>query len=317
MSEKDFKNVIIKDLNDEYALGKLNDFKVIIMKNNNNINGTKLCDQINKKIGTHKRFDNWLRNESTKELFKCVYKSPQNRGGDNCVKIMNGPNEYRGTYIHKDLAIHLASWISPQYAIKVAKIIWEYNAEELYNEKRKLELALDEKEYTIKDLKRDIKKLEEKNKKIYRASKKLLNKLESTNDKLERTENKVDDLKTQNNRLEDKITKLCETNAPKSALFKDHHCFVIINTNEEDELCYRAIKVKNKDKNRTISNYEGCNIVLDIKYNPNPINLWDRIKEKLQDNIIVRRSSFGLDMDYSEKELIRDVKRINNEKYNI
>lgn len=49
MTENDFNHVVIKDINDKYALGRLNDIEVIIMKSNYYINGTKLCDEINEK----------------------------------------------------------------------------------------------------------------------------------------------------------------------------------------------------------------------------------------------------------------------------
>jgi hypothetical protein len=41
-----------------------------------------------------------------------------------CVKI-TGPNENRGSWVHPDVAIHLAQWISQIFNIKVTKWVRE------------------------------------------------------------------------------------------------------------------------------------------------------------------------------------------------
>jgi len=35
-------------------------------------------------------------------------------------KIMNGPNNKRGTWVHPRVATHLAQWVSPAFAVKVS-----------------------------------------------------------------------------------------------------------------------------------------------------------------------------------------------------
>ena len=52
-------NFIYKDINDRYGLANYLDHEIIIMKENNYINMTKLCDKYNK------RFRKWKENKSS------------------------------------------------------------------------------------------------------------------------------------------------------------------------------------------------------------------------------------------------------------
>ena len=40
--------------------------------------------------------------------------------------IVTGPNHLRGTWVHPQLAIHLASWCSPTFAVKVTELVLRY-----------------------------------------------------------------------------------------------------------------------------------------------------------------------------------------------
>ncbi len=48
-----------------------------------------------------------------------------------------GPNEFRGTYVHPDIAIHLAQWISAKFAVaKIAPDKAKYgNAQQMSKER--------------------------------------------------------------------------------------------------------------------------------------------------------------------------------------
>lgn len=117
--------IIFEHINDNFAYGKYGDFKVIIMMENKYINATKLCGEYNK------RFENWLRNDNSKILIDTVENELNNdrNGFDSymseppkkaTITLLKGcVNELKGTYVHELLIPHIASWISPVFAIKV------------------------------------------------------------------------------------------------------------------------------------------------------------------------------------------------------
>lgn len=239
MEEVKFKHIIIKELNDKYSLGKFDDFTIIIMNKNQYVNATKLCNQINTKIKTKKRFRTWLENKSTKELVDYVsqiIKIPVNKL---FIKIINDENRYTGTYIHTDLIMHVITWISPKYAS-------------------------------------DIKRIE-------------------------------------NYKLQKKMKTICKDRVIKSIDEGNYPCFILLKDNSD--IYYHIIRTKNKTKNVAIKKHEDCSIVLNIKYNPNSINLLDRMRENLYDRIKIKGCSFHLLNYYTEKELIEDIIKLNNEKY--
>ncbi|QGM48861.1 N1R/p28-like protein [Magpiepox virus] len=127
-----------------------------MMKENGFINATKLC-----KLG-NKRFRDWLRLDGSKELIEeleyinSLWKIKSSRADlrGMIIEVKNeskGKHQYEvsGSYIHQDLIPHIASWISPSFAIKVSKIIncyvsgkYEFklkeNEEEIRNRENKI-----------------------------------------------------------------------------------------------------------------------------------------------------------------------------------
>ena len=120
--------IIFEHIDEKFAYGKYGDFKVIIMKENKYINATKLCGEHNK------RFENWLRNDNSKILIDEVDNELKNsKNGAHSYLSQHKKslitlqkeckNNLRGTYVHDLLIPHIASWISPNFAIKVSKIV--------------------------------------------------------------------------------------------------------------------------------------------------------------------------------------------------
>ena len=90
---------------------------------NDYINATKMCKDANK------RFKNWLQNQSSKDLINQLEASAsfQANGPANEKSITGGNNSaLRGTYVHRKLIGHIASWASPTFALKVSDIVEEY-----------------------------------------------------------------------------------------------------------------------------------------------------------------------------------------------
>ena len=57
---------ILESINDKYSYAKYKNYKVIVMNENKYINATKLCYENNK------RYENWMRNDKSKELIEKV-----------------------------------------------------------------------------------------------------------------------------------------------------------------------------------------------------------------------------------------------------
>jgi hypothetical protein len=95
------------------------------------VNVTPLCKLAGKEM------NHWLENKSSQDLIKAVYYDvhgiqredlPRKSGAPNEViyKVMDGPNDLRGTYVHPDIMTHILCWCSPEFAIKASKIIHKY-----------------------------------------------------------------------------------------------------------------------------------------------------------------------------------------------
>jgi hypothetical protein len=181
------------DTKKEYARGKYGEFEVIIMKKNGYVNATKLCKE------KGKRFDHWLENKSSKELVSEVKKSSPGIPGDAIIKITGGNIlEVRGTYVHPDLVPHIASWISPVFALKVSKIVNEYIIQEYKYTLSKQEKEILIQKGIIEKKKGKITTLMEKLDKISEQNEKILKK----NDNLKTM---VSGLQIQNDGLADKL----------------------------------------------------------------------------------------------------------------
>ena len=85
------------------------------------INATKLCK------GAGKEWKSYHRSDSTKSFLHALSGSVQ-IPTDQLVKpvLTNVSNSEKGTYVHPKVAIHLAQWISPEFAVFVTEVIFNY-----------------------------------------------------------------------------------------------------------------------------------------------------------------------------------------------
>lgn len=109
--------IIYEDINEKFGYGEYLGFKVIIMKENGYINATKMCKQIGK------RFKDWNENKKTQEYLDYKKKSLVGIPADPIIEILNENNEIKGSYVHPDIIVHIASWASYEVADKVSKIV--------------------------------------------------------------------------------------------------------------------------------------------------------------------------------------------------
>ena len=72
------------------------------------VNATEMANVFNKSP------NHWLRNNSTKEFISTLA-ALRNRNPSDLVQVVNGDNG--GTWVHQDVAIEMARWLSPAFAI--------------------------------------------------------------------------------------------------------------------------------------------------------------------------------------------------------
>lgn len=112
------------------------------------INATQMC-----KAGG-KRFNNWYRLDTTKELIDELEKQlsiTETHLRVSVIDIIKGGNDLslQGSWIHPDLAVQLAQWISPVFAIQISRWTRELlltGSVNLFNEKTHVQLLELEKE---------------------------------------------------------------------------------------------------------------------------------------------------------------------------
>ncbi len=74
------------------------------------VNATEMAKPFGKSA-TH-----WLRNQSTQEFLR-EYARLRNRNVGDLVKVVNGGDNGNGTWMHEDVALEFARWLSPAFAI--------------------------------------------------------------------------------------------------------------------------------------------------------------------------------------------------------
>ncbi|AVL94203.1 putative KilA-N domain-containing protein [Megavirus vitis] len=165
--------------------------------------------------------------------------------------------------------------------------------------------------------------------------------------KLDRQNNKIDELLQKNEKMDNRIKRLVKKNDEiyninQDMLGKidvisndrvvkgrssDDHMFVIVKNNDdpneydddEDIYEYSAFRLMKKSykirMSEHLERHPDMEIVLKISHSPNSMNLWNRIKTKLgKKKITYSGCNFNLENDYTENKLVRDIKKIHNER---
>ena len=145
--------------------GSYGEFQVVINRESGYINASKLC-----KDGG-KNFKNWKQNSQSQELIAtfslevCEAGIPASQNDwliKNVVTQQHAEEDkvISGSYVHADLIPHIASWVSPQFARMVSRIV-NAHIVQVYKEKSEAEKVILQKalvaehqkvEYVDKDL---------------------------------------------------------------------------------------------------------------------------------------------------------------------
>lgn len=82
------------------------------------INATQLC-----KAGG-KQFNHWYSLDGTGELIRTLEEEILNPDISGIKIVETKSGRYGGSWIHPDLAIQLAQWISPKFAVRVSRCLY-------------------------------------------------------------------------------------------------------------------------------------------------------------------------------------------------
>lgn len=106
----------------------------------------------------------------------------------------------------------------------------------------------------------------------------------------------------------------------------EHPTFVLLKDNSphiNSAYQYHAIRTMKKSVDSSIKRHKArhpkCVKIFEVQYNPNSINLWIRVRDKLrgEGKICVTNSDCGLLGDYKEEDFINDINKINDERYDV
>ena len=136
--------------------------------------------------------------------------------------------------------------------------------------------------------------------------------------------NKLTDIRDQNDELLDKVDKISEDRVVGAPNEMDKHVFIVMKDKESNidkSKRYYVIRTKRRTCKSAIKKYqlehENSETLINIEYNSNSINLWDRVKAKMKTKIRIRVNYFGLRSGYTEEKMIGDIEELNDEKYDV
>jgi hypothetical protein len=173
------REIVYESVNEEYGWGKYGDFKILIRKKDGYVNMTKLC-----KDGGKELF-NWSANDNSKKIIDELSSSLGIPRDDVLTVVVGGKNtDLRGTYVHQDLVPHIASWISPQFAFKVSRIVNNFIVQEYRDELRRKDKQLAEKDQENGRLDKLGKELKEQNAQLMEQNRLLHAKLDLANENI-------------------------------------------------------------------------------------------------------------------------------------
>jgi len=155
MTTYNLSELIYESVSDEYGWGKYGDFKVLIRRKDGYINASKLCKDGGKLIG------NWSQMQGSKQYVE-EFKGSIGIPIDPLEAIVTGSNDTRGTYAHPLLIPHIASWVSPKFAIMVSKIVNNYLVKEYKEELYQKDVELGKRKDKIDELLDEVKGLHQK-----------------------------------------------------------------------------------------------------------------------------------------------------------
>jgi hypothetical protein len=124
-SSSTLNDVCYKQISQNFHYGIFGDFQLVIDKTTGYFNATKLC------AVAKKDFFHWKRLARTINLISFLQDQSSSKVCKELIyevkKCNNGlGKQITGQYVHKDLILDIASWISPEFYIRCNKIVIDY-----------------------------------------------------------------------------------------------------------------------------------------------------------------------------------------------
>lgn len=225
---QDINDLIYEHISNEYAWGNLGGIKVMIMKANGYINAPKMATEAHeyeksklndKQDITKKKFNDWSRLRSVQRtitVFSGVTGIPV--GGMMVEVGQHDKLDISGTYIHPDLAIKFADWLSDYFGYYTSQIVRNHLAKEERERHAAEKRALENKNTELKEENMTLtQKLEafrlemsKRHDEYMRKVDNTLNELVDVKVELKEANNKLDEAHDQNYILENKVDEALE-----------------------------------------------------------------------------------------------------------
>jgi len=335
----DLTDTCYKKIDDTYSLAKYLDLDIIVNMKTLHVNCSKMIQTIGLKIGKHKLFADWKKTATANEFCNCVAKI-ENISVDDLFETINGGGKMvhvSGTYCHPLLVSTIASWASPLFGIMAARIINEFSNMRILKLKDRLLKGKDDK---IDELNISMKKMLRSNKGLTQQNISILDKNDGLTQQNDGLRQQLHDLMNKTNTVLDHTTKIQKTldiavndRVVHTGKMNDESVVYIIRTNDipvRDKKTkkynkvygYGVIRIARKSLNAALSKfrerYPNMEIIKKIKYTPNSINLWTRIRDKLRLHRKIEGPGckFNLINNFSETRMIRYVEKIHDERLN-
>jgi hypothetical protein len=294
-------NLAYEKINDKYSKAKYLGLDCIMDMTTGYINATKFCSTI---IGNDKTLNNYLKLDRFNNLKLYLEQPGRYLPGSISVLIKeNAYGELRGTYLHPDLLLDVASWISPQAYFIASRIVNNFLIKEKEDEIRKTKILIGEKDCKIDELKimlekESIERRESDKQRLEsdKINKQLLLDMKLQNDKTHNDLNylKIDNLKTHTKldktkdtlkRVETRIEKIVDEVVPPTKQISLHEQFGIMKLNDSDGKRHYKVyccqtRAVNKAKTSILKTYPQAVLLKEVSPNANAKNFLHQLKEK-------------------------------------
>jgi hypothetical protein len=295
---ENLSEIIYEAVTPEYGWGKYGEFRVLIRRKDGYINATKLC-----KDGG-KRFEHWQVNKESKLLVSELRSLTDFSVSETLFDLSN---DLRGTYVHQDLIPHIASWVSPQFAIKVSKIVNNFIVREYKEEIMRHKVQIEAKDSTITAMQKKLDHIIHQNELLLQDNQGLMEKCDTMNDNLDFTMEKlistadVSVPNTHDNQLTEQFV-----------LFKKDR------VNDSDSAYnYGVIRAQRRSVNRMLAfhkrRHPRLTVVYSIQEQPNSVNLYNRFKSSYK-GASFANNSIRLLNGVSEDEFVACLRDIHNDR---
>jgi hypothetical protein len=264
-----------ESINDTYSKARYGDFEVIMNKKTGYINASKLCADGGKLL------KNWSRNDFAKELVVCLESHGLNIEPVT-MTVSGGQNTtIRGTYAHPDLIPHIASWVSPKFAIKVSKIVNDFLIREREEEIRRL---TGEKTELMKMLEESEKRRKEDHNESLKMLEDMKKQNERTHEKLDKAESNIEDLQCTVETVSSRLDIVIDEVVPPCPLVELREEIGIWKLNDKSskfthKVFCRQIKSANIARTRLLKEFPNATLFRQINPSPNSKNFLHNLKD--------------------------------------